>query len=268
MNGEYIHLSEWNIALAGAFVLLAGIVSAAFRLGLLSKLVVGAVRTALQLLLAGLALSTVFGLRHPALVLGLAALMVGLAVRELLVRLKIRVRGTAVDAILTMSVTTFVVAFVVTAVVVGAEPWWTPPVFIPLLGMIIGNSLNGISLSLDRFLNSINSQRHIIEGRLALGATPNEAVQPLVRDAIRTGMIPMMNAMAIVGVVSLPGMMTGQLLAGADPMDAVLYQIVVMYMIAAAVALGSSMVVLLVRRRVFNEAMAVRTDLGILKQSK
>jgi putative ABC transport system permease protein len=135
-------------------------------------------------------------------------------------------------------------------------------VFIPLLGMIIGNSLNGISLSLDRFLGACANERRRIESRLALGATPNEAVQPIVREAIRTGMIPMMNAMAIVGVVSLPGMMTGQLLAGADPMDAVLYQIVVMYMIAAAVALGSSMVVLLARRRVFNEAMAVRTDLN------
>lgn len=260
MNAEYIHLAPSNIGLASLFVLLAGVISVIFRLGILKKLMIGSVRTALQLLLAGAALSAVFSLKHPALVLGLAAMMIALAGRELLARLKVYLPGTGFDAILTMSATTLVVAISVTGVVVGADPWWTPPVFIPLMGMIIGNSLNGISLTLDRFLSSAEEQRYRIEARLAMGATPNEAIHPLVQEAIRTGMIPMMNAMAIVGIVSLPGMMTGQLIAGADPMDAVLYQIVVMYMIAAAVALGSSMVVLLARRRVFNEAMSVRRD--------
>lgn len=260
MNSEYIHLAPSNIGLAALFVVLAGVISALFRLGILKRLAIGSVRTALQLLLAGAALSAVFDLKHPALVLGLAAMMLALAGRELLARLKVRLPGAGFDAIVSMAASTFVVAISVTGIVVGAKPWWTPPVFIPLLGMIIGNSLNGVSLGLDRFLTSASEQRHRIEARLALGATPNEAVHPMVQEAIRTGMIPMMNAMAIVGVVSLPGMMTGQLIAGADPMDAVLYQIVVMYMIAAAVALGTSMVVLLARRRVFTEAMAVRQD--------
>lgn len=261
MKEAYIALSVWDVTLAAGFVLMAGIVSILFRLGLAKKLFVGAIRTAAQLVLAGLALSTVFGLKLVWLVMMLAVVMMALAGREAIHRLKIRVSGASFDAILSMSISAFVVAVLVTGVVVGAKPWWHPPVFIPLLGMILGNSLNGISLALDRFLTACANDRPRIEARLVLGATPHEAVQPQVREAIRNGMIPMINAMAIVGVVSLPGMMTGQLLAGADPMDAVMYQIVVMYMLAASTAIASAMAVLLVRRRVFNDDMALRPDL-------
>ena len=171
------------------------------------------------------------------------------------------VGGTAFDVFLAMTVSAFTVSLIVTGAVIGARPIWTPPVFIPILGMILGNSLNGISLSLNRFLTGCVEQRKLIETRLSLGATPNEAVQPLVQDAVRTGMIPIINAMAIVGIVSLPGMMTGQLLAGADPKDAVMYQIVVMYMLAASTSFSAVIAVLMVRRRVFTHEMALRQDL-------
>ncbi|HEX04081.1 MAG TPA: ABC transporter permease, partial [Bacteroidetes bacterium] len=153
------------------------------------------------------------------------------------------------------------VSLIVTGSVIGARPIWTPPVFIPILGMILGNSLNGISLALDRFLTGCVDQRALIETRLSLGATPNEAVQPLVREAVRTGMIPIINSMAIVGIVSMPGIMTGQLLAGADPKDAVLYQIVVMYMLAGSTSISTVISILMLRRRVFTADMALRSDL-------
>jgi len=261
MNDSYISLGPINILIAAGFVMLAGLISVFFQLGLLKKLAVGMARTALQLLLAGAALATVFGLQHIGLVLLLGLVMTLLAGREVMARLKVKLKGAGMDALLTMTITSFVVAVMVTGVVIGAKPFWKPSVFIPLLGMILGNSLNGISLSLDSFLTTCAKQRHRIEARLALGASPNEALQPIVREAIRTGMIPMTNAMAIVGIVSLPGMMTGQLIAGADPMDAVMYQIVVMYMLAAAVALGSSGVVLLARKRVMNRDMTLRQEL-------
>src|SRR6056297_3225169 len=112
-------------------------------------------------------------------------------------------------------------------------------VALPLLGMILGNALTGISLGLDRFVSSIQQRRVEIEGCLMLGATRWEAVAPIAVDAVRTGMIPILNTMSIAGIVSLPGMMTGQLLAGVAPLDAVRYQIVIMFLIAAAVAIGT-----------------------------
>ncbi|MDP8228320.1 MAG: iron export ABC transporter permease subunit FetB [Candidatus Electryoneaceae bacterium] len=258
---DYISLSPFHILLAGGFILIAGIISALLRLGLLKDLVIGAVRALIQLTIAGFALGVVFGLRSVWLVLLLAAFMMMLAGREALQRQKVKLKGIHWDTLTAMVLSSSFIAITVTGVVIGADPWWRPSVFIPLLGMILGNSLNGISLSLNTFLTACTNSRREIEERLALGATPAEATLPFVRDAVHTGLIPTINAMAIAGVVSLPGMMTGQLLAGADPHDAVMYQIVVLYMISASAVLGSVIAVLLARKRIFTSAMALRSDI-------
>jgi len=258
MENSYISLSLYDLALASGLVLFAGIISLAFQLGLGKRLFIGALRTALQLGVAAIALTTVFGLKNVFLVLLLAFMMMAMAGREAIRRQKIKLKGINLDIIFAMTISGFTVSVIVTGVIVGAQPWWHPPVFIPLLGMILGNSLNGISITLDRFLTGCKLERDRIETKLVLGATANEAVQPIMRDSIRSGMIPIINSMAIVGIVSLPGMMTGQLLAGADPRDAVMYQVVVMYMLAASTALASMIAVLLVRRRVFNLHMSLK----------
>ena len=92
-----------------------------------------------------------------------------------------------------------------------------------------------------------------IEALLALGATRWEAARQPVQQAVRTGLIPIINAMMVVGIVSLPGMMTGQLLAGVSPIEAVKYQIVIMFLRASGTALGTVAVVLLSYRRLFND---------------
>ncbi len=261
MTSEYIPLSLMNIALAAGFILLAGVASVWLRLGLSKPLAIGALRTAIQLGLAGVAIGFVFGLQSIIWVLLLTAMMMAFAAREGISRLKVKLPGSGLDTILAITISSFVVAVSVTGVVIGADPWWKPQVFIPIMGMVLGNSLVGISLALDRFMNACVDKRAEIEARLTLGATAGEAILPASRDAIRTGMMPMITSMNIVGIVSLPGMMTGQLLAGADPKDAVLYQIIVMYMIVAATAIGSIIAVLLARRRVFTKDMALRMEL-------
>ncbi|MBZ0264290.1 iron export ABC transporter permease subunit FetB [bacterium] len=260
MMNEYLQLTYIDILLASGFILVAGIVSLVLRLKFEKTLFVAALRTALQLLLAGAAIGFVFDIQTSWLVLLLAVLMVLLSGREAVRRQKYKLTGAGWDTLISMFVSSFLVAILVTAVVIGSDPWWNPPLFIPMIGMIIGNSLNGISLALERFLSSCKTQRREIEMRLYLGATVNEATLPLFRDAIRAGMTPMINAMTIVGIVSIPGMMTGQLLAGADPRDAVMYQIVVMYMLAASTTLGSLMVVYLVKRRLTTDHGTIRVD--------
>jgi putative ABC transport system permease protein len=98
------------------------------------------------------------------------------------------------------------------------------------------------------------ASRPEVEALLALGATRWEAARRPVEEAVRTGLIPILNAMMVVGVVSLPGMMTGQILAGASPLEAVKYQIVVMFLIASGTAIGTVSVVLLSYRRLFNSS--------------
>jgi putative ABC transport system permease protein len=119
--------------------------------------------------------------------------------------------------------------------------------------MILGNCLNGIALGLDRLLSDLAGQRGRIEALQSLGADPWEASQDLFRDALRAAMIPTINALMVVGIVSLPGMMTGQILAGVDPLLAVKYQIVVMLMLAAGTAVGSLLLLWLAFRRCFDE---------------
>ncbi len=119
--------------------------------------------------------------------------------------------------------------------------------------MILGNTLNGIALGMDRLGQELDSHRDAVETLLALGATRWEAARAPIQQAVRTGMIPIINSMMVVGLVSLPGMMTGQLLSGQAPMEAVKYQIVIMFLIAAGAALGTVSVVLLGYRRLFNQ---------------
>jgi len=254
-------ISDLHLALATGLVLVAGLVSALLRLGLLRSLLWGTARTLLQLGLVGYVLTYVFALDHPALVLGLVMVMCLMASRAAVARFKQVPHKPYGLAVLSLGAGTFLVGIVVCGIIVGAEPWWQARVVIPIAGMLLGNSLNGVALSLDRLYSEVRSRADEVEARLALGYTPWEAARPLVRVALRAGMTPILNSLMVVGIVSLPGMMTGQILAGADPMTAVRYQIVVMFMITASVAIGCLLLVGLSYRRVFTEDGALKPEL-------
>ena len=257
---ELIQLGPLQLGIATGLIVAAGAVSLVLRLGVEKRLGVAALRTVIQLGLLGLILERVFAVRNPYVVVGLLLLMTVFAAREAVGRSSRRYKGILADAWLTMAATCFLVGGIVTQVVVGVEPWYDPQYVIPLLGMILGNSLTGISLCLDRFMDHLETRSAEVELRIAYGATRREALAAPLKDAVRTGMIPIINSMAAAGIVSLPGMMTGQILAGSPPMQAVAYQIVVMFMIAAAVALGAMLVVVLAGRHFMGVDATLRLD--------
>ncbi len=257
---ELIELGPLQLGIATLLIVAAGVVSLALRLGVEKRLAVATLRTVIQLGLLGLILERVFAIRNPWLVVGLLVLMTVFAAREAVSRASRRYRGILADAWLTMAATCFLVGGIVTQFVVGVEPWYDPQYVIPLLGMILGNSLTGISLCLDRFMDHLETRSAEVELRIAYGASRREALAAPLKDAVRTGMIPIINSMAAAGIVSLPGMMTGQILAGSPPMQAVAYQIVVMFMIAAAVALGAMLVVVLAGRHFMGVDATLRLD--------
>jgi putative ABC transport system permease protein len=152
-----------------------------------------------------------------------------------------------------MFVSSFATAVFALLVVIGTEPWYTPQYAIPLLGMMLGNTMNGVALALDRLTSSAWQQSAIIETRLSLGQEWNEAIADITRDSVRTGMLPIINAMAAAGIVSLPGMMTGQILSGTPPLEAVKYQILIMFMIAAGTGFATMIATWLGARRLFDE---------------
>jgi putative ABC transport system permease protein len=263
VNGpQLISLSPWDLALAAGLVVALAAMAFQQGLALHRPLLTAALRTALQLALIGLVLEALFLHVHP-LWVGLMALVMLLAAgHEVRARQRRRLRGWWGFGTGTLSM--FLSAFTVTALaltlLIEARPWYAPQYAIPLLGMLLGNTMTGVALALDRVTQGAWERRAEIEGRLMLGADWREATAPLRREAARSGLMPIINAMAAAGLVSLPGMMTGQILAGAPPLEAVKYQILIMFLIAGGTGFGTFSAVWLGSRRLFDERQRLRLD--------
>jgi putative ABC transport system permease protein len=253
MNKAYIELSYGQVALAALLIVINGAISILLKLDLERKLLVAAACTVGQLLLIGLVLEWVFRVDRWYVVLAMMTLMTLVAGVAAIRRTHIRYPGIWQRSIAATWASSWLMAAAALGAIVQVRPWYTPQYAIPLLGMILGNTLNGVSLGLDRLGTELSGNRDQVEALLALGATRWEAAHGPIRQAVRTGLIPTINAMMVVGIVSLPGMMTGQLLAGTSPVEAVKYQVVIMFLIASGTALGTVSVVLLSYRRLFNE---------------
>ncbi len=246
------NLSLWDVAIAALLIVVNGAVSVALKLDLERKLAWAAVRTVVQLLAIGYVLGWVFQFDRWFVVLPLMVLMTLIAGFAGAQRGALTYAGQRRDSVVSIWVSSWLVAAVGLFVVIRIHPWYEPQYAIPILGMILGNTLTGVSLGIERMTEELTARRDRVDMALALGATRWEAAQGPARQAVRAGMIPTLNQMAVVGVVSLPGMMTGQVLAGQSPLQAVRYQIVIMFLIAAASALGTVGAVLLTYRRLFS----------------
>jgi putative ABC transport system permease protein len=251
---SYIDLSYYQVGLAAGLILINGAISVALGLNLGRRLFLAAACTVVQLLLVGLVLEWVFGQDRWYVVLGLMLVMTVLGAMVTIRRVHFRYPGIWISSLVSVWASSWVMTAVALLVIMPVRPWYTPRYAIPLLGMILGNTLNGISLGLDRLGGELAAKRGQVETLLALGATRWEAARLPVQRAVRTGMIPLLNSMMVVGIVSLPGMMTGQLIAGVNPLQAVKYQIVIMFLIASGTALGTVGVVLLSYKRLFNSS--------------
>lgn len=257
-----IDLTPLDLGIASLLVVgLAGL-SLAQGLGLERRILIAAARTAIQLYLIGLVLKILFGPIHPAWIGGLTLIMLLVAGREAMARQERRFTGLWGFGIGTASMflSSFTITLLGLTVIIQPAPWYMPQYLIPLLGMMLGNTMNGIALALDRLTQLAWDRRGAIEAQLTLGATWQEAIAETRRQAMRTGMIPILNAMAAAGIVSLPGMMTGQILAGNPPQVAVKYQILIMFFIAAGAGLGTLAAIWLGVRRLFDARQRLRLD--------
>jgi putative ABC transport system permease protein len=254
MSAEYHALTYTDVALAAGVILVNAAVSLALRLGLERRLLIAALRTVGQLVLVGYVLHWIFRQDDWRVIVPLMAWMTAIAGWAASQRVERRYRGVWADSSLAVLVSSWAVTWFALLVIFRPATWVDRPaqVVVPLLGLVLGNTLNGISLGLDRLAEAFATRRDEIELRLTLGATRWEAARDAVRQAIRAGMTPIINSMMVVGLVSLPGIMTGLMLADVEPLDAVRYQIVIMFLLAAATALATTTATLLGYRRLFN----------------
>lgn len=252
-SSSYIVITNLQLGLASLLLLVNILLSVFMRLGLGKDLAIGAIRMTVQLFLVGLVLEWIFKTQQPVLIILMALVMSSLAGIAAVNRTSRRFPGVYWNSLIIIGSSAFIVTGAAIVGILNVTPWYDPQYLIPLLGMLLGNALTGISLGLDRMMEGCVKNRNWIETMLAHGANRWEAAHDEIRESLRTGMIPTVNAMMIMGIVSLPGMMTGQILAGAAPMDAVRYQMVIMFMIAACTALATLGVVLFGWRILFSK---------------
>ncbi|WP_017926943.1 iron export ABC transporter permease subunit FetB [Thioalkalivibrio sp. HL-Eb18] len=259
---ELISLSPFDLTLAALLVVALAGVTVWARMGLGRSLLIAGARTVIQLLLVGLILQTLFDHAQLGWVALMAVVMLAVAGYEVMARQQRRFAGLWGYGIgtVTMFISAFAVTVLALTTMVGPTPWWEPQYAIPLLGMLLGNTMTGIALGLDRLTQTVWRERRTIEGRLAMGASWSEAVTTMRREAARSGLMPTINAMAAAGIVSLPGMMTGQILAGAPPVEAVKYQILIMFLITAGTGFGTLGAVWFASRRLFDTRERLRLD--------
>lgn len=259
---QLINLSALDLGIAALLVVMLAGLGLKMQLGMSKQILIAGVRTTVQLLLIGMILKSIFENVNLYYMTAIALVMLLVAGREVMARQTHRFRGIWGFGMGTMSmfVSTFVVTLFALTVIIGNQPWYTPQYAIPLLGMMLGNTMTGISLGLERMTSTARAQKNMIEARLALGEPAQQAMSSIRRESMRTGMLPMVNAMAAAGIVSLPGMMTGQILAGSPPLEAVKYQILIMFLITAGTGFGTMTAVWLGSHRLFDERERLRLD--------
>ena len=240
-----IQLSPFDLALAAALVCLSAALTHALRLATAGRLLIAAGRALVQLLVVGLLLKLLFEQAGIAWVTAFALVMLAIAGYEIHARQHrsfVGVWGYGIG-IIAMFLSSFTVTFLALTAVIGPDPWYTPQYAIPLLGMLLGNTMTGIAIALDRLTQSAHDKRGIIEARLSLGHPWRDAISRIQA-----------------GVVSLPGMMTGQILAGTPPLEAVKYQIMILFMIAAGTIFGTVGAIWAASRRLFDQRERLRLD--------
>lgn len=234
-------LTPVDLTLAALLLVVNGAISIAFGLRLERSLAIAGVRMVVQLAAVGFVLKFVFAQTSPAWTALIALVMVLVAGFELVQRQDRRPKGWLAYGLgnaTLLLVGGFATLYAV-VVVVGPSPWYAPRYVLPILGMVLGNTLTSISLALQTLTEGAERERAAIEARIALGATRFAAFAGVLRRALRTATTPLLNTMAVAGVVTLPGMMAGQILAGADPAEAAKYQIMIMFVLAGAAGLGA-----------------------------
>ena len=259
---ELISLSPWGLTVAASLVCLLTLLSWALQLGIGRRLLIAALRSTVQLLLLGMVLNTLFTQTNPALIALLTLVMLTVAGYEVMARQQRRFTGSWGYGLGTISMflSSFTVTLLALFTIVQVDPWYQPQYLIPLLGMLLGNTMSGIAIALDNLTRTTWEQRNIIEGKLMLGHDWSQAIGSIRRDSLRSGLIPIINAMTTAGIVSLPGMMTGQILAGSPPMEAAKYQLMILFLIAAGSGLGSAAAVWSGSRRLFDDRQRLRLD--------
>ncbi|KAG8720119.1 hypothetical protein FRC08_001144 [Ceratobasidium sp. 394] len=238
--GQNTHLTWTNVGIGFAFVAVDAVVSYSLGLGVGTSLVSAAIRCIVQLSIMGLVLQSVFETTTPWAVAGISCLLLVLGSFETVAnKAKYRFSGMLPSTFVAMAISTIPVSIIGTRFAMSETDFWAAEKYIPVLGMLCGSTISGIVVATTSVLKELHENRDKIETYLAFGASRYEACKPIATSALRLALTPTINQMSVIGLISIPGMMTGALLGGASVDQAAKLQMVIMFMINASTTLAS-----------------------------
>ena len=228
-------MSNTSLVLTFSLVLIALVLSYKEKLGLEKDMLIGSARAVIQLTIIGFILKFVFNLDN---ILFTTLILLIMVYNASTVAAK---RGASIEKALLISFVSIVSGLIITlgGLLAFGAITYQPSQVIPISGMVVGNSMVANSLLFKTLLTNFQTKKAEVEVKLCLGAPPKEASINLIRDSIKTAMLPTFDSMKTLGIVQLPGMMTGLILAGVAPESAIKYQIMVAFMLAGAVTISS-----------------------------
>ena len=218
------------------------------------EIMIATFRMTLQLVLVGYLLTYVFKHMNPFYTIIIFSVMEIFGIHNIFKRVKMPIHKSLKKAIaLSMAAGTIVTLIYFDLVVVHFDPWYNPRYFIPIGGMIVGNAMTGITLGVSTLIEGMNSRKHLVESALMLGATPYDATKSIVNHAFDSAILPTINNMVGMGIIFLPGMMTGVILSGSSPLVAIKYQIAIMLGITGSVSFSVILFLFMGYRSFFNK---------------
>jgi len=236
-----------SLVFASSLVLIAMFISYYQKLGIEREIIVGTVRAVAQLTVVGYILHYIFAADYYLFTLAMIGVMILVAGNNA------AKRGKGIPGVFYYITISIAIAATITlsVLVLFKAIRFVPQEVIPVSGMIIGNSMVSSGLAVSRLRDEVKNRALEIQASLALGASARQSVQRILKIAIKTGMMPTIDGMKTLGIVQLPGMMTGLILGGVDPINAVKYQIMVAFMMASTVSISCFCVAFLTYRRFF-----------------
>lgn len=227
-----------NLLYAFVFVAIMLIIFQIKKISLKQTFLNATIRMTLQLILMGYILDYVFGSDNPFTTFLIILIIESFAILNTVKRTKVKDKDMVKIIGISIVPSTLIVIFYFLLVVIKINPWYSPQFFIPIAGMVIGNNMNAVSLAVKTYSNGFRDKKDEILSSLMLGATPKNASKSIAHDAIDSALLPTLNRMFSMGIVILPGMMTGQILSGISPVTAIIYQIIVMLASFSSSAIG------------------------------
>ncbi|MDD3050647.1 MAG: ABC transporter permease [Candidatus Cloacimonetes bacterium] len=259
MNTQDLNFTQLLIVYAMLAIPLA--IMTIYKIGLSKKSIISIVRMSIQLALVGLYLKFIFSLNSILLNVGWILIMITVASSNVTSSANLKKKiflprlwgGIAFSTLSVLSV------FVIAAV--RPQPFYDARYLIPISGMILGNCMRGNVVGLERFFSDLKTNHKEYMSSIFMGATVSEAVKPWIRLSLASALAPTVSTMATMGIVSLPGMMTGQILGGSSPLTAIKYQMAIMVAIFVAVTLGTWLNLIFCIKAGFNEYGMLREDI-------